>query len=184
MNTTEPLKTNIGGMLKLFVYGTLKRGFWNHDRFCQGAITVEEAVVKGRLFEMPSGIPVLQVPEVLILAQGTTDPIADTATQAQASAHMFDREPTLELTPDTKATPWVNVYGELITFNDPETRIPAIDRLEGFHPGAVSLYRRILSPVQSNGIILPAWLYAYEFSNKCTYRELLNGAWRPKKIDN
>lgn len=27
------------------------------------------------------------------------------------------------------------MYGELLTFDDPETRLPAIDRLEGFHPG-------------------------------------------------
>ena len=50
-------------MLRLFVYGTLKRGFWNHDRFCRGVLAVEDAVVRGRLFETSSGIPVLEVPE-------------------------------------------------------------------------------------------------------------------------
>jgi hypothetical protein len=35
--------------------GTLKRGFWNHDRFCWGVLAVEDAVVRGRLFETPSG---------------------------------------------------------------------------------------------------------------------------------
>ncbi|MBW1987856.1 MAG: gamma-glutamylcyclotransferase, partial [Deltaproteobacteria bacterium] len=43
----------------LFVYGTLKRGCWNHERFCRGVLSVEEAVVRGRLYELPSGIPVL-----------------------------------------------------------------------------------------------------------------------------
>lgn len=57
-------------MLRLFVYGTLKRGFWNHDRFCRGILTVEDAVVCGRLFEASSGIPVLEVPEEDILAVG------------------------------------------------------------------------------------------------------------------
>ena len=31
----ESPKMNTSGTLKLFVYGTLKRGYWNHDAFCQ-----------------------------------------------------------------------------------------------------------------------------------------------------
>ena len=75
MNPAEPSNSNTSGMLRLFVYGTLKRGFWNHDRFCRGVLTVEDAVVRGRLFETSSGIPVLQVPEEDILAVGTTNPL-------------------------------------------------------------------------------------------------------------
>ena len=48
---------------------------------------------------------------------------------------------------------------ELLTFDDPEIRLPAIDRLEGFHPGGPCLYRRVLVPVQVNGTVLTAWLY-------------------------
>lgn len=44
---TKPMKPNTNGMLRLFVHGTLKRGFWNHDRFCRGVLTVENAVVSG-----------------------------------------------------------------------------------------------------------------------------------------
>jgi gamma-glutamylcyclotransferase (GGCT)/AIG2-like uncharacterized protein YtfP len=51
------------------------------------------------------------------------------------------------------------VSGELLTFDDPESRLPAIDRLEGFRPGGSSLYRRVLVPVRANGAKLPAWLY-------------------------
>jgi hypothetical protein len=86
MNPTEPSNANTNGMLRLFVYGTLKRGFWNHDRFCRGVLTVEDAVVGGRLFETSSGIPVLEVPEEDILAVGTTNPLADVATQAHVTA--------------------------------------------------------------------------------------------------
>ena len=39
---------------------------------------------------------------------------------------------------------WGAVYGELLTFDDPETRLPPIDRLEGFRQGGRSLYRRVL----------------------------------------
>ena len=58
--------------------------------------------------------------------------------------------------------PWGPVYGKLLTLDDPETRLPAIDRLEGFRPGDPSLYRRVLVPVQANGAVLPTWLYVGE----------------------
>jgi hypothetical protein len=83
MKPNEPSKANTNAMLRLFVYGTLKRGLWNHDRFCRGVLDIQEAMVRGRLYEMPSGIPVLQVPEPDILAHGTADPLADVAAQAR-----------------------------------------------------------------------------------------------------
>ncbi|MBM9612910.1 gamma-glutamylcyclotransferase [Desulfobulbus rhabdoformis] len=64
-------------LFRLFVYGTLKRGFRNHDRFCRGVLDIREAVVRGRLYEMHSGIPVLQVPDEDILAHGASDALAD-----------------------------------------------------------------------------------------------------------
>ena len=85
MPPDEPLKENTRGMLRIFVYGTLKRGFWNHDRFCRGVLDIREAVVRGRLYEMQSGIPVLQVPDGDVLAHGTSDASADVATQARLS---------------------------------------------------------------------------------------------------
>ncbi len=161
MNPTEPSNANTTGMLRLFVYGTLKRGFWNHDRFCRGVLTVEDAVVRGRLFETSSGIPVLQVPEEDILAVGTTDPRADVATQAHVTARMSSPAPTPDRLP-RKGTgaPWGPVYGELLTFDDPETRLPAIDRLEGFHPGGQRLYSRVMVPVcMDKARMLAAWAY-------------------------
>ena len=163
MNPTEPSNANTNGMLRLFVYGTLKRGFWNHDRFCRDVLTVEDALVRARLFETSSGIPVLQVPEEDILAVGTTNPLADVATQAHVTACMSNPKPTPDRLPKKgTGAPWGPVYGELLTFDDPETRLPAIDRLEGFHPGGPCLYRRVLVPVQVNGADLPAWLYVSE----------------------
>ena len=160
MNPTKPSNANTSGMLRLFVYGTLKRGFWNHDRFCRGVVAVEDALVRGRLFETSSGIPVLQVPEEDILAVGTTNPLADVAAQAHVAACMFNSKPTPDRLPKKgTGAPWGPVYGELLTFDDPETRLPAIDRLEGFHPGGPCLYRRVLVPAQVNGAGLPAWLY-------------------------
>ena len=179
MNPTEPLKPNTNGMLRLFVYGTLKRGFWNHDRFCRGVLTVEDAVVRGRLFETSSGIPVLQVPEEDILAVGTTNPLADVATQAHVTARMSNPEPTPDRLPKKgTGAPWGPVYGELLAFDDPETRLPAIDRLEGFHPDGPCLYRRVLVPVQVNRTLPLAWLYVADVTEYLGFKPLPSGKWR------
>jgi hypothetical protein len=100
----------------------LKRGFWNHDRFCRGVLAVEDALVRGRLFETSSGIPVLEVPEEDILAVGTTNPLADVATQAHVTARMSPiPRPTPDRLPkDPTGAPWGPVYGEILTFDDPE----------------------------------------------------------------
>jgi len=165
-------------LLRLFVYGTLKRGFWNHDRFCRGVLAVEDATVRGRLFETPSGIPVLQVPEEHILAVGTTNPLADVATQAHVTARMSNPEPTTDRLPKKgTGAPWGPVYGELLAFDDPETRLPAIDRLEGFQPGGPCLYRRVLVPVQVNGTGLPAWLYVADTTGHRGIKPLPSGKW-------
>jgi gamma-glutamylcyclotransferase (GGCT)/AIG2-like uncharacterized protein YtfP len=189
MNPTEPLKPNTNGILRLFVYGTLKRGFWNHDRFCRGVLAVVDALVRGRLFETSSGIPVLQVPEEDILAVGTTDPLADVATclraethrqaQARVVARMSNPDPTPDRLPKKgTGAPWGPVFGELLTFDDPVIRLPAIDRLEGFHPGGPCLYRRVLVLVQVNGTVLPAWLYVADVNEYLGFKPLTSGKWR------
>jgi gamma-glutamylcyclotransferase (GGCT)/AIG2-like uncharacterized protein YtfP len=68
------------------------------------------------------------------------------------------------------------VYGELLTFDDPETRLPALDHLEGFLPGWPSLYRRVLIPVKLDGAAFPAWLYAAQPS-RSDLRLLPFGSW-------
>lgn len=174
MNPNEPPKENTTGLLRLFVYGTLKQGYWNHERFCRGVLSVEEAVVRGRLYELPSGIPVLEVPEADVLAYGTADPLADVATQARFAE---DLASILKPVPESAtAGDCGPVYGELLSFDDPETRLPAIDRLEGFHPGGSSLYRRVLVPVKLDGAAFPAWLYAGQPS-RSGLRFLPFGSW-------
>ena len=54
---------------------------------------------------------------------------------------------------------WQDVHGELQTFDDPADRLAAIDALEGFHPGAPSLYLRVLLPVRRNAEYVAAWTY-------------------------
>jgi len=164
-------------ILRLFVYGTLKRGCWNHERFCRGVLSVEEAVVRGRLYELPSGIPVLEVPEADVLAHGTADPLADVATQARPAAEFAARAAHPELGEnDVPSGRWGSVYGELLTFDDPETRLPAIDHLEGFLPDGPSLYRRVLVPVHISRQLYPAWMYAGR-PRSWGWRHLQSGTW-------
>jgi len=176
MNHHEPAKENTNGLLKLFVYGTLKRGYWNHDRFCQGVLSVEEAVVTGHLYQFPSGIPILQVPDAHILAHGTSDPLADVATQRRFTEKLAQH---LALQPqDAPVGDWGRVSGELLTFSDPESRLPAIDRLEGFNPGGHCLYRRVLFPVLLERTLVPAWLYVGSSSQTAWMKLISTGVWR------
>ncbi|MDY6908592.1 MAG: gamma-glutamylcyclotransferase [Thermodesulfobacteriota bacterium] len=120
-------------------------------------------MVRGRIFETSSGIPFLQVPEEDILAVGTTNPLADLATQAHLAARLSNPEPNRGRLPkNPTGAPRGPVYGELFTFDAPVIRLPAIHRLEGFHPGGPCLYRRVLVPILVNGAVLPAWLYVGE----------------------
>ena len=169
----EAPKINTPGVLKLFVYGTLKRGYWNHDAFCQGVLEVREAQVRGRLYQ-GLGFPLLEVPHEDILAHGTADPLADVATQARLSGQAGscsrpDRESATQ-------GAWGAVYGELLTFDDPKIRLPAIDRLEGFRPGGSSLYRRVLVSARLNGVCELAWVYTVEATG-IKRRRIVSGCW-------
>ena len=169
----EAPKENTSGMLRLFVYGTLKRGYWNHDAFCRGALEIREAQVRGRLYEGP-GFPLLEVPGEDVLACGAAEPLADVATQAGLSDWVGSSP---RLVPEcATAGAWGAVYGELLTFDDPESHLPGIDRLEGFRPSGSSLYRRVLIPASVNGARELAWVYAVETAG-IKLRRIVSGCW-------
>lgn len=138
-------------VFRLFVYGTLKRGFSNHDRFCGDALSVEEAAACGDLYDLPFGFPAVVVPAESIQAVGTTDYVFDAAKQ-----HRLDESGQFTVFEGPQ------VYGEVFTFDDPEDRLPELDYLEGFDPEGQSLYRRILLPVKTAGTVALAWAYAIE----------------------
>jgi gamma-glutamylcyclotransferase (GGCT)/AIG2-like uncharacterized protein YtfP len=137
-------------MLIMFVYGTLKRGERNHERYCSGARRVEEGAVRGRLYDLPHfAYPELIVPEESVRAFGTNEYAGDVVLQERVSR---GRQRTLE---------GPMVFGEIFFFDDPASRLPAIDRLEGFDPAdASSHYRRVLLSVAAEGRTLLAWAYA------------------------
>src|SRR3712207_2140659 len=110
----------------MFFYGTLKRGHANHERFCRGYLGVEEATVWGRLYDLHFGYPALVVDERDVRAVGTADPMRDVSEQRSSALA------------ETRPPGGARVSGELFTFDDPEDRLPALDRLEGFDPADAS----------------------------------------------
>lgn len=132
----------------MFFYGTLKRERRNHH-YCDGALRVCEATVEGALFDLPEGYPALVVPGPNILRVGTADHVRD----AQAG-----RDTGQPAAPNPEGPV---VFGELCAFDDPEERLPAIDRLEEFIPGdPASPYRRVLIPTRpDDGTTVLAWAY-------------------------
>ena len=137
--------------ISVLVYGTLKRGQWNHDRFCRHALDIRPATTVGRLYDLPAGFPALEIPQGAILANGTGDPLADAETQASAA-------PRDLVMPEAEGD-WDVVHGELITFADPARDLPPLDRLEGFRPDGHGLYRRALVAVRANTGVEAAWVY-------------------------
>lgn len=148
--------------ISLLVYGTLKRGQWNHDRFCRHAIDMRPATTVGRLYDLPAGFPALEIPEAAILAAGTGDPLAD----AERQARWAERDLVMPKVEGDPPSPegygeagWDVVHGELITFADPARDLPPLDRLEGFRADGHGLYRRALVAVRANTGVEPAWVY-------------------------
>jgi gamma-glutamylcyclotransferase (GGCT)/AIG2-like uncharacterized protein YtfP len=156
----------VGPPLVMFFYGTLKRGERNHERFCGGALSVEAGAVRGDVYDLPFGYPALVVPEESIRAFGTGDYAGD----AEEQRRLGDGPVPLLEGP--------RVFGEIFAFDDPESRLPAIDGLEGFDPtDSMNHYRRVLLPVETNGGSgLLAWSYVVEVSSGI---RLPKGRWPP-----
>jgi gamma-glutamylcyclotransferase (GGCT)/AIG2-like uncharacterized protein YtfP len=150
----------------MFFYGTLKRGERNHERFCGGALRVEEGTVRGEVYDLPFGYPALVVPRESIHAYGTGDFASDVEEQWRLGR---GPAPLMEGS---------RVFGEIFAFDDPESRLPAFDRLEGFDPSdASSHYRRVLLPIETTeGSVLMAWAYVVE---KSSGSRLPGGRWPP-----
>jgi gamma-glutamylcyclotransferase (GGCT)/AIG2-like uncharacterized protein YtfP len=57
---SEPTLSN----LKVFVYGTLKPGEYNYQRYCEGKVVEEKrAIAFGQLFNLPLGYPAMTLGE-------------------------------------------------------------------------------------------------------------------------
>ena len=152
--------------LRIFAYGTLKRGFANHASYCAGALRICRARLRGRLFKLSPYVPVLSVPDKSILVYGTSSPAADIEVQEKFGAFLKAKGTVGSESPD--GADWGNVRGELLVFADPETRLPLLDGLEEFRPGRPSTYKRALVPITlSGGFRTSAWTYIAGFDPAC-----------------
>jgi len=150
--------------MTIFVYGTLMRRQANH-RFCKRAKSIEEAVVCGKLYQLPPGYPALQVPGESVLMTGSKDVFADDQDQYRENNDMDFEFKIYD--------GWGTVHGELVTFSDPERDVIPIDKLEG----VPFYYDRVLVPAKkADGRIIAAFAYTMDEIH-FTARYLPNGVW-------
>jgi len=154
--------------LRLFVYGTLKRGGRHHARLCAGAHAVEPATVWGRLYHLPAGFPALVFPRSRVLAHGSADPVADARRQSDCG-HLAGSRPIGD---------WDRVQGEILSFADPAAVLPPIDTLEAYRPGGHSLFQRVLVTARAGSTDCPVWLYCA--TRTLRGRRIVTGTWVPE----
>ena len=147
-------------LLRLFVYGTLKRGCRNHHVLLPGSLWRSERRPFGAASTRAPGIPFWRCPKMTSSPKAppipwpTRPPRRDCPIRCSPSTGSSRKAP--------QGMPWGAVYGELLTFDEPQTRLPPIDRLEGFRPAGRSLYRRVLVPATVDGARQLAWVYTVE----------------------
>ena len=148
--------------LRVFVYGTLKKGFSNHDRYCAGVLSIFPACRRGRLFVLSENVPAMTVPEEDILLYGTASAASDIEAQERFKSVLRRKGETRPAS--TVGAEWRTVQGELLAFDDAEIRLPLLDSLEEFQPGQESLYKRALVYVSlPGGEQTSAWTYIAGF---------------------
>lgn len=144
--------------LRLFVYGTLKSGERNHERFCQGAITIQDAWTYGKVHHPSMGLLMVEVEMAFIVSIGTGMYLNDLVAQEkevqryQQGTRTSDRAEKYEKRQQ-------RISGELLVLPSATTLLPALDRFEGFYPGKPSFYRRLLVPVWTEAGPSVAWMY-------------------------
>lgn len=121
---------------QLFVYGTLRHDCPEHHEFCRGVTGWHRAWVQGRLWRIPEGYLLLQVPPASVLLVATNDTLADEKRRAELRA------------PDTETSEWPWIEGELLDFRNAAEAWPSIDEWECFVPGKKNVYPRCVVPVE------------------------------------
>jgi gamma-glutamylcyclotransferase (GGCT)/AIG2-like uncharacterized protein YtfP len=106
--------------LRIFVYGTLKRGASNHAAHCTGALRIDDGWTWGRLHILGARYPILDPARVLAI--GTRDYPGDIARLSPPPAAMEG------------GPAWRRIRGELMEFADGEVRLPRLDALEDYDP--------------------------------------------------
>ena len=152
----------------MFLYGTLRKNESHHDLIGPWLVDTVPASIWGRLYHVPAGYPALEIPEEHIVAPGSGSPDAD--------AERARRSPAPRLEPIDGDWGWV--AGDLVTLSTANASLPPIDAYEDFHPGRVSLFKRVLTPVWVTATSATlAWVYIS--ASKPEGPRLRDGAWPP-----
>ncbi|MBD2163122.1 gamma-glutamylcyclotransferase [Calothrix membranacea FACHB-236] len=97
------LKIKFSGILRVFVYGTLKPGEVNYQKYCAGkVINAKRAIAPGKLFALPMGYPAMtledsQVQGYLLSFKDSKvlsqlDNLEDYQPQRQISENLYNRQ--------------------------------------------------------------------------------------------
>jgi gamma-glutamylcyclotransferase (GGCT)/AIG2-like uncharacterized protein YtfP len=111
------------GIRHILAYGSLMSGFWNHERYCRDALTIESAVTTGRLYHLPQGFPAMfDAPDGQVFGEVMTFPdIKDTLKRLDylegyrpnGDSHYVRISKPITILKDVKTTSaWVYVYPE------------------------------------------------------------------------
>ena len=90
--------------INIFVYGTLKKGYPNHDAFCRNATRIIPYKIKGTMYDTKMGFPAIQLKgNYDIYGQIITVPLEDLPNfdYLQGVPSFYQRQ-TIEITIDNK----------------------------------------------------------------------------------
>ena len=136
--------------LRIFVYGTLKRGGRNHF-LLENAKFAGTGAVRGRLQDL-GYFPALELPPAVELAGGSPDFAVDAAWHAKANINLLS---------DTLAEPlenWRLVLGEVFIVRDQKT-LAGLDHLEDFRNHRGDLFTRSLVQAFTDTGPKTVWTY-------------------------
>ena|GEM_PF-734414 len=136
--------------LRVFVYGTLKRGGANHS-LLNDAEFAGTGAAWGRLYDLGS-FPALELSPIVKYADGSPDFAVDVARQVKTNTI-----PLGEALANPAGT-WNRILGEVFLVFDQET-LTRLDWLEGFHNRHDDLYTRTLVPMFTDTGPKPVWVY-------------------------
>jgi gamma-glutamylcyclotransferase (GGCT)/AIG2-like uncharacterized protein YtfP len=158
----------------IFVYGVFLKDAVKHKDIAHFVRTWARAEVPGKLYQLPTGLP-------LLLEDAT--PVAAPALVASPVA---SAPAATGGTPPAVAAPPSKVYGEVMTFNKLEHVLAVIDAQEGFRPDAPESSRLLRVErevtVSATGEKVKAWVYVFppeKFNAKEMYAVHAHGGdWR------
>ena len=157
--------------LRVFVYGTLKKGFGNHSYYCEGA-KIQSAMIKGKLYQSGS-LPYasVQFEDYECIASRKNE--EDFAMQEELQSEVENGFLSFQFKDSFRDSECIK--GELVTFDNWEM-ISKLDSLEGFFSSdesSLNHYTRILTTCKTTKEEFSCWVYNVGSKNTLKGAELL-----------